>query len=80
MSEVMTYAGLCPGCERALILTVDAPDRRESVAEDVAEIIRASLVLRHITVEEARGIPFGCRCPKAHADGQVPLFAEETAP
>jgi len=77
MDERMAYVGLCPGCERVMLMTIDAPEWRKEVAHDVADIILHGYVLKHVTAEESRTMLYSCKCKKA-GDGQTTLFPTAT--
>lgn len=53
-SQPMSYVGICRACDGVMMLTVDEADRRDSVADEVADCIRYGYIVERLSVEDAR--------------------------
>ena len=62
----MTYLAIRPECGHAIAASVDSPQDRESVAEEVASYVRRGFIVTRVTAQEAREADW-CECPRKPA-------------
>lgn len=69
----MAYVYRIPGCGCVVAASVDAPEYAREVAKFKEDKAHSGFVLAHMTVEEARAIPWGWPCEHMKAAGDVQL-------
>ena len=56
------YIGRTRCCGNVVLVEVDAPEDAKDIARVLGRAIRDGLVIERATVEDVRGLTYGCRC------------------